>query len=110
MLQVSFEDLTDEIAHATLQDGSDLWLVSCDEGVSLHTLMYSPHDDGVHTPGGPQILEPSPWWWGLRRGGARGEAQLRGLLRQTLLALQVLHAANVTHRCEQLHTGCVPLA
>ena len=77
--------------------------MSCDEGASLHALMYSPHDDnsGAHaTAGGPQLLEPSAWWWALRRGGARGEAQLRGLLRQALLALRALHAANVTHRWE----------
>ncbi len=48
--------------------------------------------------GGPKLLEPSKWWWAMRTE-PHGESMLRDILRQTLLALETLHAANVTHRC-----------
>ncbi len=47
--------------------------------------------------GGPNLLEPSTWWWAMRTE-SHGEAMLRDILRQILLALETLHAANVTHR------------
>jgi hypothetical protein len=71
-----------------------MWLAFCDEGLSLHALMYGARADSA---GGPRLLEPSAWWWQLRRGPG-GEGRLRGLIRQSLLALRALHAANVTHR------------
>ena len=47
----------------------------------------------------PELSEPSPWWWALRTEPG-GDALLRDLLRQTLLALHALHSRNITHRCE----------
>lgn len=42
-----------------------------------------------------QILQPSPWWWSMRRGGCKAFIIL---LQTTLRALAAAHAANVTHR------------
>ena len=62
------------------------------------------HSIGVHGgqrcvcgKGGPKLLEPSKWWWAMRTE-PHGETMLRDILRQCLLALETLHAANVTHR------------
>ena len=49
----------------------------------------------------PCMMEPSAWWWTLRQAG-RGDAQLQDIIRQILLALAAVHAANVTHRSAQL--------
>ena len=75
-----------------------MWLAFCDEGRSLHALMYAAaRADSAAEVSAPQLLQPSAWWWQLRRG-LGGEARLRDLIRQSLLALRALHAANVTHR------------
>ncbi|KAK9917046.1 hypothetical protein WJX75_000279 [Coccomyxa subellipsoidea] len=79
-----------------LADEADLWLVFCDEGISLHSLIYSSRQPDIGK-GGPKLLEPSKWWWAMRTE-PHGEAMLRDILRQTLLALEILHTANVTHR------------
>ena len=45
----------------------------------------------------PELSEPSAWWWALRTEPG-GDALLRDLLRQTLLALHTLQSRNITHR------------
>lgn len=42
-----------------------------------------------------QILQPSPWWWSMRRGSRRAFVDL---LQSMLRALAAVHAANITHR------------
>lgn len=42
-----------------------------------------------------QVLQPSAWWWSMRR--TRRATYLQ-LLQATLRALAAVHAANVTHR------------
>ena len=53
--------------------------------------------DTVFSAGLPELSEPSAWWWALRTEPG-GDALLRDLLRQTLLALHTLHSRNITHR------------
>lgn len=70
----------------------ELWLVFKDAGISLHDLMYTYRGEG-----GFRILEPSPWWHGLRSSSQNAQFETR-LVRQLLEAVQTLHSHNVTHR------------
>ncbi|KAG2490062.1 hypothetical protein HYH03_011527 [Edaphochlamys debaryana] len=103
----------------------DLWLVFGDGGRSLHDLIYAPvgptaaaeeadgadgeegaegggeaggeEDAGAQSGPWLQVLGPSPWWMAMRRHPG-GHEWVRGVLRQLLTGLQVVHEANVTHR------------
>lgn len=57
----------------------------------------------VYVAGDPTLMQPSDWWWAMRTE-PEGEELLKDILRQTLLALQALHAANITHRFETFTT------
>lgn len=99
--------------------GTDLWIVLHDEGKSLHDLMYeavslagpSSDEGGSESAGaegqqqstsdgaspGFEIMGASRWWRGMRRS-PQGPDAIRQLMRQLMLALDALHALNITHR------------
>ena len=60
--------------------------------LSESSLACSSHEDIVFS-----IMRASPWWLQMRRSPG-GHLVIRSLLEQLLLALQVLHSANITHR------------
>lgn len=87
-----------------------LWLVFRDEGTSLHSLMYSSRGSPAEqsrsqSHGGAKrtldpvlsVMEPSSWWLALRRS-REGNEVLRQLVKQMLMAVETVHAANATHR------------
>ena len=66
--------------------------VVSDEGVSLHSLMYTAQEgDGF------QIVQPSSWWHELRQSKQNMEFERR-LIYQLLKAVRLLHWHNDTHR------------
>ncbi|CAD7695660.1 unnamed protein product [Ostreobium quekettii] len=86
-----------------LQPGpsTNLWLVFRDEGVSLHSMMYTtmefPGKQEESEGFGLNIVRPSTWWRSMRQT-PHGEEIIKDVLRQLLEALKVVHGANVTHR------------
>ncbi|KAL2323517.1 hypothetical protein Fmac_027896 [Flemingia macrophylla] len=83
---------------------NEIWLVFSFEGVSLSKLLYAGKDvngtsdkerleQGKHV----QILHPSKWWHWLKTT-EEGQAEMRNLLWQLLLALKSCHDRNITHR------------
>ena len=60
--------------------------------LSESSLACSSHEGIVFS-----IMRSSPWWLQMRRSPG-GQLVIRSLLEQLLLALQVLHSANITHR------------
>lgn len=75
-----------------LEYGDEMWLVFRDEGVSLHSLMYSSSGDD-----GAAIVEPSLWWRQLRMSRQNAVFERR-LIQQLLQAVALLHSRNTTHR------------
>ena len=73
------------------EEGGTLWLVFRDEGLSLHSLLYS-----TRVAHGSLIVQPSAFWLQLRRD--RCSAPLRHLVRESLEAVAHCHTRNVTHR------------
>eukprot|EP00128_Syssomonas_multiformis_P006209 Colp12_sorted_trinity150504_noHs@9252 len=76
-----------EVEHA--QHSTELWLVFCDEGESLHKWMYSRVDAGGFT-----RLERSAFWRRLREY----PLLMKSLLKQLLEALASVHERGVLHR------------
>ena len=81
--------------------GSQRWLVFCNEGVSLSSLMRSSSeaDGGKGGRGGTagSLVGPNAAWLRLKRSAAWSSVQ-RDLVRQLLSALAELHALGVCHR------------
>eukprot|EP00300_Choanocystis_sp_HF-7_P010110 c16784_g1_i4.p1 GENE.c16784_g1_i4~~c16784_g1_i4.p1 ORF type:complete len:540 (-),score=115.92 c16784_g1_i4:33-1652(-) len=72
-----------------LKDGSqELWLVFHDEGMSLHSFIYTVTGS---------ILGPSPFWKMLHTDPA-GPNVYRNILHQLLQGAATLHAQDITHR------------
>ncbi|XP_068492749.1 probable inactive protein kinase At3g63330 isoform X5 [Phaseolus vulgaris] len=78
---------------------NEIWLVFSFEGVSLSKLLYTVEDaygtaeQAKHI----QILRPSKWWHWLKTT-EEGQAEMRNLIWQLLLALKSCHDRNITHR------------
>ena len=79
-----------------MQDELGLWLVFCDEGTSLHTLMYSPAISGPHdtSQGSPHakdapesVQQPSAEQSTHRRGAAQAILCLDGILTAVMSTL-----------------------
>ncbi|KAK1412575.1 hypothetical protein QVD17_33945 [Tagetes erecta] len=75
-----------------------IWLVFRHEGTSLSKLLYTSEDTGSSD--GTKlvpILHPSKWWLWLKTTEA-GQAEMKNLIRQLLMALKSCHDRNITHR------------
>uniref|UniRef100_A0A0A0LLR7 PPM-type phosphatase domain-containing protein n=1 Tax=Cucumis sativus TaxID=3659 RepID=A0A0A0LLR7_CUCSA len=69
-------------------------------GTSLSKLMYSienADEEKVEQKNHVQILRPSKWWHWLKTTEA-GQAEMKNLIRQLLMALKSCHDRNITHR------------
>ncbi|XP_052731586.1 uncharacterized protein LOC108325860 isoform X3 [Vigna angularis] len=83
---------------------NEIWLVFSFEGVSLSKLLYSMEDaygtteqERLEQAKHAQILRPSKWWHWLKTT-EEGQAEMRNLIWQLLLALKSCHDRNITHR------------
>ncbi|KGN61734.2 hypothetical protein Csa_006170 [Cucumis sativus] len=79
---------------------NEIWLVFHYEGTSLSKLMYSienADEEKVEQKNHVQILRPSKWWHWLKTTEA-GQAEMKNLIRQLLMALKSCHDRNITHR------------
>ncbi|KAK7393502.1 hypothetical protein VNO78_22060 [Psophocarpus tetragonolobus] len=83
---------------------NEIWLVFSYEGVSLSKLLYAVEDaygtaekERLEQDKHVQILHPSKWWHWLKTT-EEGQAEMRNLIWQLLLALKACHDRNITHR------------
>ncbi|XP_020233845.1 uncharacterized protein LOC109813954 isoform X2 [Cajanus cajan] len=105
--RTTYEDGLNHIARyveSFESQANEIWLVFSYEGVSLSKLLYAVEDSygtaekerleqGKHV----QILRPSKWWHWLKTT-EEGQAEMRNLIWQLLLALKSCHDRNITHR------------
>uniref|UniRef100_A0A0R0L7A2 PPM-type phosphatase domain-containing protein n=1 Tax=Glycine max TaxID=3847 RepID=A0A0R0L7A2_SOYBN len=83
---------------------NEIWLVFSYEGLSLSKLLYAVEDaygtaekERLEQAKHVQILRPSKWWHWLKTA-EEGQAEMRNLIWQLLLALKSCHDRNITHR------------
>ncbi len=68
---------------------ADLWLVFCDEGLSLRQLLYTRHKAGNYF-----IYKRSPFWFKVKHS----PGLLKGIVRQLLQGVSWLHRQGIIHR------------
>ncbi|KAJ4848090.1 hypothetical protein Tsubulata_047020 [Turnera subulata] len=89
---------------------NEIWLVFRHEGVSLSKLIYTAEEvenvasgenvGGKHV----QVLHPSKWWHWLKTT-ERGKAEMRNIIWQLLVDLDVLYAICLCHFCAMTRNG-----
>lgn len=95
-----FDHLVRYVESFETQQGRELWLVFRDEGTSLHSLMYEVMQGESTTQGGAeeegrggddtgglgiQILQPSRWWWRMRKQQGEADPVVLSVVRQVIL-------------------------
>jgi len=87
----SFEHLHVIDGSQTINRSPELWLVFYNEGFALSNHLF-------HTPSSSSAVEPSDFWWVMKKQQPVGEKLLKNIAYQLLHGLAFAHKLNITHR------------